>query len=195
MSRGPRTVIRRALSCESSILFADEPTGALHSKTTTEVMDALTDVHRDGTTVDVVTPDPVCAAGRSPSSAGARGRRQAVRDGEDRSEVLEQHRVAVESHGPFRDRGRRRQRAGQQIAQPRSGGDHQVGIGMLAGADLDPVAADDRVRDGVCDPDGEGQPPVGPRNAFCGDPQRRHQGCIGHDLALPRLPHRCRSPA
>lgn len=57
-----RASICRALACEPSILFADEPTGALNSRMTTEVMDALTDVHRDGTTVVMVTHDPACAA-------------------------------------------------------------------------------------------------------------------------------------
>lgn len=45
-----------------SILFADEPTGALNSSMTTEVMDALTGVHRAGTTLVMVTHDPACAA-------------------------------------------------------------------------------------------------------------------------------------
>lgn len=57
-----RASICRALACEPSILFADEPTGALNSRMTMEVMDALTDVHRDGTTVVMVTHDPSCAA-------------------------------------------------------------------------------------------------------------------------------------
>lgn len=57
-----RASICRALACEPQIVFADEPTGALNSSMTTEVMDALTDVHRGGTTVVMVTHDPVCAA-------------------------------------------------------------------------------------------------------------------------------------
>lgn len=56
-----RASICRALACEPSIVFADEPTGALNSRMTTEVMDALTAVHRDGTTVVMVTHDPTCA--------------------------------------------------------------------------------------------------------------------------------------
>lgn len=56
-----RASICRALACEPSILFADEPTGALNSSMSAEVMDALTDVHRDGTTVVMVTHDPACA--------------------------------------------------------------------------------------------------------------------------------------
>lgn len=57
-----RASICRALACSPSILFADEPTGALNSSMTTEVMDALTDVHREGTTLVMVTHDPACAA-------------------------------------------------------------------------------------------------------------------------------------
>lgn len=57
-----RASICRALACEPSILFADEPTGSLNSSMTLEVMDALTDVHQDGTTLVMVTHDPACAA-------------------------------------------------------------------------------------------------------------------------------------
>jgi putative ABC transport system ATP-binding protein len=57
-----RASICRALVCEPSILFADEPTGALNSSMTVEVMDALSDVHREGTTLVMVTHDPACAA-------------------------------------------------------------------------------------------------------------------------------------
>jgi putative ABC transport system ATP-binding protein len=57
-----RASICRALACEPSIVFADEPTGALNSSMSTEVMNALTDVHGDGTTIVMVTHDPSCAA-------------------------------------------------------------------------------------------------------------------------------------
>jgi putative ABC transport system ATP-binding protein len=57
-----RASLCRALASEPSILFADEPTGSLNSSMTIEVMDALTDVHRDGKTVVMVTHDPACAA-------------------------------------------------------------------------------------------------------------------------------------
>lgn len=57
-----RASVCRALAVEPSILFADEPTGALNSTMTIEVMDALTDVHREGTTVVMVTHDAACAA-------------------------------------------------------------------------------------------------------------------------------------
>lgn len=57
-----RAAICRALATEPAILFADEPTGALNSAMSGEVMDAITQAHRDGTTVVMVTHDPACAA-------------------------------------------------------------------------------------------------------------------------------------
>lgn len=57
-----RAAICRALAGRPAILFADEPTGALNSSTTTEVMDVLTEVHRDGMSIVMVTHDPACAA-------------------------------------------------------------------------------------------------------------------------------------
>ncbi|GAA2113494.1 ABC transporter ATP-binding protein [Kocuria atrinae] len=57
-----RASICRALATEPAILFADEPTGALNSSMTREVLDALTDAHQTGTTIVMVTHDPACAA-------------------------------------------------------------------------------------------------------------------------------------
>ncbi len=57
-----RASISRALASEPAVLFADEPTGALNSSMSTEVMDALTDVHAGGTTLVMVTHHPGCAA-------------------------------------------------------------------------------------------------------------------------------------
>ena len=57
-----RASICRALATEPTVLFADEPTGALNSSMSTSVMDALTEVHRSGTTIVMVTHDPACAA-------------------------------------------------------------------------------------------------------------------------------------
>lgn len=56
-----RASICRALASEPAVLFVDEPTGALNSSMSTEVMTALTDVHADGTTLVMVTHDPACA--------------------------------------------------------------------------------------------------------------------------------------
>ncbi|MDO5739296.1 MAG: ABC transporter ATP-binding protein [Ornithinimicrobium sp.] len=57
-----RASISRALASSPAVLFADEPTGALNSSMSTEVMDALSDVHASGTTLIMVTHDPACAA-------------------------------------------------------------------------------------------------------------------------------------
>lgn len=57
-----RASICRALATEPAVLFADEPTGALNSSMTAEVMDALGAAHREGMTIVMVTHDPSCAA-------------------------------------------------------------------------------------------------------------------------------------
>lgn len=44
------------------MLFVDEPTGALNSSMSDEVMDASSDVHASGATLVMVTHDPACAA-------------------------------------------------------------------------------------------------------------------------------------
>lgn len=50
-----RVAIARALITQPSIILADEPTGALDSKTTVEVMELLKDLHRQGMTIVMVT--------------------------------------------------------------------------------------------------------------------------------------------
>ena len=57
-----RATICRALINKPQIIFGDEPTGALDSKATEEVMKILTDINQSGTTIMLVTHDFKVAA-------------------------------------------------------------------------------------------------------------------------------------
>ena len=56
-----RVAIARAMISNPKIILADEPTGALDSKTTIEVMDVLTDLNKQGITTIIVTHEPSVA--------------------------------------------------------------------------------------------------------------------------------------
>lgn len=57
-----RVAIARALAGSPSIILADEPTGALDTRTTTEIMHLLTDLSAQGITVILVTHEADVAA-------------------------------------------------------------------------------------------------------------------------------------
>ena len=52
-----RCAIARAVVTSPKMLFADEPTGALNRKNTTEVLDLLTEINRNGQSILMVTHD------------------------------------------------------------------------------------------------------------------------------------------
>lgn len=53
-----RITIARALVNEPDIIFADEPTGALDTETSKDIMDLLKKLNNDGKTIIMVTHDP-----------------------------------------------------------------------------------------------------------------------------------------
>lgn len=53
-----RVAIARALASDPKVLLADEPTGALDSKTSYEVMDLIQAINEEGRTILVVTHEP-----------------------------------------------------------------------------------------------------------------------------------------
>jgi len=57
-----RVGICRALMSNPKIIFGDEPTGALNSKSASEIMRLLGEIHRSGTTILLVTHDVKVAA-------------------------------------------------------------------------------------------------------------------------------------
>lgn len=57
-----RVAIARALITDPKVILADEPTGALDSKTTYDIMKLLQQINNEGKTVIVVTHEPDVAA-------------------------------------------------------------------------------------------------------------------------------------
>jgi putative ABC transport system ATP-binding protein len=68
-----RVAIARALLGRPAIVFADEPTGNLDSRSSAEIVALLRELNRDGSTIVVITHDH--------DIAGAMARQIAIRDG------------------------------------------------------------------------------------------------------------------
>jgi putative ABC transport system ATP-binding protein len=74
-----RTAIARALAGRPALVLADEPTGNLDTVTGAAILELLRELHRDGTTIVVITHDLDVAA--------AMDRRIEIRDGRIRSDA------------------------------------------------------------------------------------------------------------
>ena len=57
-----RVAIARSLIANPKVIFADEPTGALDSQTSIEVMDIFKDINKQGKTIVIVTHENDIAA-------------------------------------------------------------------------------------------------------------------------------------
>lgn len=80
-----RVAIARALSNNPAIILADEPTGALDTKTGMQIMELLTQLNREGKTIIMVTHEP--------EIADYARRKIVIRDGEITQDTMDSVRI------------------------------------------------------------------------------------------------------
>lgn len=80
-----RVAIARALVNDPSIILADEPTGALDTKTSNQILELLTQLNREGKTIIMVTHEPEIADYAT--------RKIVIRDGEITLDTTESVRI------------------------------------------------------------------------------------------------------
>ena len=56
-----RVAIARAIANNPKVIFADEPTGALDTQTSSEIMELFKTLNKEGKTIIIVTHDPELA--------------------------------------------------------------------------------------------------------------------------------------
>lgn len=78
-----RVAIARALVCDPEIIFADEPTGNLDSKSGTQVMNIFDELNRQGKTIVLITHEH--------GTASYARRVISMRDGEIVSDVMQEN--------------------------------------------------------------------------------------------------------
>ena len=103
-----RVSIARALARGPAVILADEPTGALDSHTSREVLGMLQDLHKQGNTVVLITHNPSLAARAERTASIADGRLQEGKGSGSKTAADEAaRRITLQARGFAGEGGRR----------------------------------------------------------------------------------------